>query len=346
MESNNGRLIIVGVVGVVLGLLLGLLLFWVLFPVEWTDANSYDLSPQAKAAYVTLVADSFSLDKDPERAARYTEFWTAEEKSQAMADAIAMAEAEARPDKAQSVKDLALVLGVDVSAEAAQVPDAPEPTPQPGLFERLRVPCLVFFGVLLILVLGWIGFRAAVRRRTEAAARVQPTVQPVSVSAPDEGWEGVGQPPLGHFFTTYELGEDTYDDSFSIETPMGEFLGECGVGISETIGTADPDKVTAFEVWLFDKSDIRTVTQVLMSEHAYQDDALRARLASKGDAVLAQPGAPFVIETTGLQVRVDVTELIYGEGDEETPAKSFFDKLTVELVAMTKPPASDDSTLI
>lgn len=346
MESNNTRLIIVGVVGVVLGLLLGMLLFWVLFPVEWTDANSYDLSPQAKAAYVNLVADSFSLNKDPERAARYLEFWTAEEKAQAMADAIAMAEAEARPDRAQSVEDLALVLGVDLSAAAAEVPAAPEPTAQPGLFERLRVPCLVFFGVLLILVLGWIGFRTAVRRRTEAAATAQPAVQPVAVPAPDEGWEGVGQPPLGHFFTTYELGEDTYDDSFSIETPMGEFLGECGVGISETIGTADPDKVTAFEVWLFDKSDIRTVTQVLMSEHAYQDDALRARLASKGDAVLAQPGAPFMIETTGLQVRVDVTELIYGEGDEEAPAKSFFDKLTVELVAMTKPPASDDSTLI
>jgi hypothetical protein len=127
---------------------------------------------------------------------------------------------------------------------------------------------------------------------------------------------------------------------------MGEFLGECGVGISETIGAGDPDKVTAFEVWLFDKSDIRTITQVLMSEHAYQDDALRARLASKGEAVLAQPGAPFMLETTGLQVRVDVTELIYGEGEEDAPAKSFFDKLTVELAAMTKPPASGDSTLL
>jgi hypothetical protein len=100
--------------------------------------------------------------------------------------------------------------------------------------------------------------------------------------------------------------------------------------------------VTAFEVWLFDKSDIRTVTKVLMSAHAYQNDALRARLASKGEAVLAQPGSPFMLETTGLQVRVDVTELIYGESD--VPPKSSFDKLTVELVAMARPAASADST--
>jgi hypothetical protein len=168
---------------------------------------------------------------------------------------------------------------------------------------------------------------------------VQPTVEPVRVAAPPaEEWEGEGQPPLGHWFTTYELGEDTYDESFSIETQMGEFLGECGVGISEMIGVGDPAKVTAFEVWLFDKSDIRTVTKVLMSEHAYQDEALRARLASKGEAVLVEPGSPFVLETTGLQVRVDVTELEYG--DDEMPAGSFFSKLTVELVATTKPAAS------
>jgi hypothetical protein len=147
---------------------------------------------------------------------------------------------------------------------------------------------------------------------------------------------------LGHFFTTYELGEDTYDESFSIETPMGEFLGECGVGISEIIGTGEPDKVTAFEVWLFDKSDIRTVTKVLMSEHSFHDDALRARLASKGEAVWAQPGSPFTLETSGLRVTVNVTELAYGEG--ELPPQSFFSRLTVELVAAAKPMETDAST--
>jgi hypothetical protein len=90
----------------------------------------------------------------------------------------------------------------------------------------------------------------------------------------------------------------------------------------------------AFEVWLFDKSDIRTVTKVLMSEHAYHDEVLRAKLAPKGEAVLAQPGAPLNLETSGLQVAVNVTEMDYGEGN--LPPNSFFARLVVELVAMAK----------
>jgi hypothetical protein len=338
MESNNRTNLIIGIVaGLVLGLLLGMLLFWVLFPVEWTDAHSYDLSPVGKAEYVALVADSFSLDKDATRAAQYLDYWEPAEKEQAVADAIAIYEAEGNTDKVLVVQDFAMAVGIPLPDETAALP---ETVPQTSFFERVRVPCLVFFGVLLVLVLGWIGYRVLTRQRAEAeAVPVQPSIQRVTVEAPPaEDWEGVGQPPLGHWFTTYELGEDTYDESFSIETQMGEFLGECGVGISEMIGVGDPAKVTAFEVWLFDKSDIRTVTKVLMSEHAYQDEALRARLASKGEAVLVEPGSPFVLETSGLQVRIDVTELVYG--DDEMPAGSFFSKLTVELVATTKPAGS------
>ena len=336
MESNNRTNLIIGiVVGLVLGLLLGMLLFWVLFPVEWTDAHSYDLSPVGKAEYVALVADSFSLDKDATGAAQYLDYWEPAEKEQAVADAIAIYEAEGNTDKVLVVQDFAMAVGIPLPDETAALP---ETVPQTSFFERIRVPCLVFFGVLLVLVVGWVGYRVLTKQRAEAEP-VQPFVQPVTVEAPPaEDWEGVGQPPLGHWFTTYELGEDTYDESFSIETQLGEFLGECGVGISEMIGVGDPAKVTAFEVWLFDKSDIRTVTKVLMSEHAYQDEALRARLASKGEAVLVEPGSPFVLETSGLQVRIDVTELVYG--DDEMPAGSFFSKLTVELVATTKPAGS------
>jgi hypothetical protein len=353
VSSNRTALIIAGVVGLVLGLLLGMLLFWGLFPVQWTDANPYDLAPQAKAEYVALVADSFGLNKDPAAAAKYFEVWTAEEKEEAFADAVALYEEQGDADKVKAVEDLAKVVVVslpeaEVSPPAAgETPEAgapvePEATPEPSLIQRLRVPCLVFFIVLLVLVLAWIGLRVALRRRATAKAP-EPALRPTVVGPPIDEWEGTGQPPLKHVFTTYELGEDTYDESASIETPMGEFLGEMGVGISETIGVGDPDKVTAFEVWLFDKSDIRTVTKVLMSEHAFNDEGLRTRLASKGAAVLAQPGSPFALETSSLQVRVNVTDLMYGEG--EAPPRSFFTKLTVELMAYTKPAASGEGTL-
>jgi hypothetical protein len=134
--------------------------------------------------------------------------------------------------------------------------------------------------------------------------------------------------------STYVLGDDLYDDSFSIEMASGEFLGECGSGISETIGVGDPKKVTATEVWLFDKNDIRTVTKVLMSEHAYNDQALRTKLAPKGEAVMLEPGGITILETQTLRLRVRVIDLQYGEGP--LPLHSFFERLTVELAAWPK----------
>lgn len=145
-------------------------------------------------------------------------------------------------------------------------------------------------------------------------------------------------PPVSQHMSTYILGDDLYDDSFSIETASreesGEFLGECGSGISETIGVGDPKKVAATEVWLFDKNDIRTVTKVLMSEHAFNDQALRTKLAPKGEAVLAEPNGVTWLETQTLRVRVRVIDLQYGEGP--LPSNSFFERLTVEIAAWRK----------
>jgi hypothetical protein len=138
--------------------------------------------------------------------------------------------------------------------------------------------------------------------------------------------------PIVQFMTTYLHGDDLYDDSFSIETSSGEFLGETGVGISETIGSgSDAKKVTAFEVWLFDKNDVRTVTNVLMSAHAYNDDALRAKLQTKGEAMLARPGDKLVLETATLRIQARVVDLAYGSGP--LPPDSFFERITIELAA-------------
>jgi len=134
--------------------------------------------------------------------------------------------------------------------------------------------------------------------------------------------------------TTYNLGDDLYDDSFSIDTPTGEFLGECGVGISETIGVGDPKKVTAFEVWLFDKNDIQTVTKVLMSEHAYNDPNLRQRLQSKGEPILVGVGTHVLLETATLQLQARVHDMSYGSG--ALPAGSYFERLTLDLQVFPK----------
>jgi len=140
--------------------------------------------------------------------------------------------------------------------------------------------------------------------------------------------------PVAHFMTNYVIGDDLYDDSFSIDAPNGAFLGECGVGISDTIGVGDPKKVTAFEVWLFDKNDIQTVTKVLMSSHAMNDAAIKQRLASKGEPVLLEPGQQLLLETATLQLEAKVVEMVYGQG--ALPSGSFVERLTLELSVWPK----------
>lgn len=155
----------------------------------------------------------------------------------------------------------------------------------------------------------------------------------ISRQAEKTDFEAIGQePPLVQFMTTYLHGDDLYDDSFSIESASGEFLGETGVGISETVDTvAEAKDVTALEVWLFDKNDIRTVTKVLMSDFAFNDETIRARLAPKGEAVLAQAGKKVLLQTATLRVQARIVDLSYAEGT--VPADSVIERVTIELAA-------------
>ena len=137
--------------------------------------------------------------------------------------------------------------------------------------------------------------------------------------------------PLATFRTTYNLGDDSYDDSFSIESATGDFLGECGVGIADVIGVDGARKISALEVWLFDKNDIQTVTKVLMSQHAFDDAEARTRLAAKGDPILVESGGVVELETESLEVEARVVDFVYGEG--VLPPRSFFERVTIELRA-------------
>jgi len=152
--------------------------------------------------------------------------------------------------------------------------------------------------------------------------------------------------PVASFMSAYVLGDDLYDDSFAIEPereegdtrPGRDFAGECGMGVSETIGVGDPKKVTAFEAWVFDQAEIQTLTYVLMSEHAYNDPALRAKLAPRGEPVMLQAGQTIWLETKTLKMQVRIIDLEYGEGS--LPPNSFFSKVTFAIAVWVKEGAS------
>lgn len=142
-------------------------------------------------------------------------------------------------------------------------------------------------------------------------------------------------PPVVQFISTYLAGDNYYDDSFAIELEDMTFLGECGSGISDTIGVGEPKKVSATEVWLFDKNDISTITYVLMSEHAYHDEAIRAKLAPRGEPVLAHEGSVTKLETQTLRAEIRIKSLEYGNTGP-LPPNSYFDRLTVEIAVWQK----------
>lgn len=143
-------------------------------------------------------------------------------------------------------------------------------------------------------------------------------------------------PPVVQFMSTYLNGDNYYDDSFAIELDdeMKTFLGECGAGISESVTIDGNKKVLATEVWLFDKNDISTITKVLVSEAAYNDQDVRAKLAPRGDLIVANEGARIILETQTLKMQATVVSLKY-DTEAEQP-NHVYDKVTVELAVWQK----------
>jgi hypothetical protein len=328
------NLIIATVVGLVVGCLFGwMVMGWLVMPVEW------ELTPAEKEQYILMVADSYSLNANVELARARLADLDNEEISEIIARLAAT-----HPQEKQNLLNLgqALALGVtEVTPQPAAVATTPPTTVKltSSLSRTLPLVCGVLLALLLFIALSALLITRLRGRREEAKAPAPPAWQAPAGAEAMPPLVSTGAPPLGHFVTTFNLGHDTYDESFSIETPMGEFLGECGVGISETLGDGEPARVTAFEVWLFDKSDIRTITKVLMSQHAYNDDALRAKLVPKGDPVLAELGKSMVLETTSLRVNARVVDMEYDGG--AVPPQSHFTKLTMELMAVPIEPGEE-----
>ena len=137
--------------------------------------------------------------------------------------------------------------------------------------------------------------------------------------------------------TVYEFGDDLYDETFSIETTEGKFLGETGTGISKIIGTDYPRKVVAVDAWVFDKNDIRTPTKVWMTEDAFRNPAIRAELAPKGEAVEIKPGQMITIETQTLTVEYKIIDFLYAKDPTGSVIHpQYFEWLSIDITVWPK----------
>ena len=316
----------VGISSFIVGLLIGLVVLgWWLWPVQWTDAGPSDLRPEYQETYLRMAIDSYTLNQDAAIAQQRIA-----EVGENSAEILANIAADPGTQNTDSIQAFMLFSGTEPVEEAGEVEATPVPEEETSL-ARTWLPwlCLITFLLAGALVLVFFFRNRAFSFSLPSTRKEAPpeAEYPEYTATQDE-------PPLAQFMTTYQTGNDLFDDSFSIDSPAGEFLGECGVGISETIGVGEPKKVTAFEVWLFDKNDIQTVTTVLMSKNAFEDDATRQRLSAKGEPVQAEPSRELILETATLRLEARVVDMSYGSGG--LPPESFFDRITLELVAWPK----------
>lgn len=318
---SNPRALVALVVAIVLGFILGFVIAW---NIPATDLPPALLHPGYRDFYLAFVADQYARTGNFDLAQTQLGVDDRWSSKQVAADLRKLAAAPGRADKAQ-LESLASKL------EQTVVSTTPTRGPNLLLIALLALSLVALIAIGVVVV--WPRVRGEPSLDKPQAAAVRSAQASKSVE-PTATWDGTSEKPLAQFVTAYEIGDDRYDTSFSIETAAGDFMGECGVGISETIGVGEPSKVTAFEVWLFDKNDIRTVTKVLMSEYAYGDQALRTKLAPKGEPELARPDAAIELETATLKVRARVVDMEYGTGELEP--RSFFGKLNLELAVWPK----------
>jgi hypothetical protein len=350
-------------VGIVLGFIVGMFFGWIVLgwwvlPVTWTDASTKELRSDLRIDYLKMSVDSYVKNQNSTLAMQR---WT--ELGDKAPDALKALQADTSVNQTE-LELFSRAVGSSTKAgpqgEATKKPADGKSTPAAGkptdaldaMLAATPTPAssggdnqplginlvylLIVFCVLTLVIGAVLIFMIFIRPRM-GASKVEKATEKVPLHDAEPGFDYSASDqgePIAQFMTTYTLGDDLYDDSFSIDSPNGEFLGECGVGVSDTIGVGDPKKVSAFEVWLFDKNDIQTVTKVLMSEHAFNDPEINQKLTAKGEPVQVVPGKHIILETATLQMEARIVDTNYGQG--ALPQNSFFERMTLELAVWPK----------
>lgn len=319
---KNNRVVLI--LGVVLGLILGLIFAWGVWPVQYTNATPEVLRTDLQEDYLRTTIDSYSINKGSPAIQNITlDRWNALGKEAGPT----LGRVQANPSylNPAAIQDFRLF----IESKKGSINTNPAASDSSGGMTSLVLYASLGVIALVALAAGGIYLFRLLRKNTGPVTAVMQAAE-VNKKAERTNFEEMGlAPPITQTMTTYVMGDDLYDESFSIDTASGEFLGEYGVGVSETIGVGEPKKVAALEIWLFDKNDIKTATKVLMSEYAYNDPNIRARLEPKGELIVVKPQEQVLLETETLQLLATVVDMEYGMG--AMPQKSHFERITLEL---------------
>ena len=327
MDTLLGKLknpLLAALVAVIFGFAFGLIWGWVIDPVDFIDAAPEVLNADYQREYLRMTIDSFSINSDTALAMQR---W----KNLGPSAQARLAEIEAAPGAQDKATVDAFGQLMNVTSTETEAPA----TPEAETSSTLRY-LFIFIGLIAVGAVGFFAYRIlrpSISKGSEetpaqkAAALNQNTEQ---TDYSEKGWA----PPITQTMTSYVAGDKLYNESFSIQSQAGNFLGEYGIEISHRIDVGTSQEVAALEVWLFDTQDKETATKVLLSEHAYNDPDIHQRLQPKGELVVVSPDKQIMLETRTLQLLVKVADLEYGT--EAPPPRGYFAKAALELAVWPK----------
>ncbi len=170
-------------------------------------------------------------------------------------------------------------------------------------------------------------------REAEPASTQTAPEEPARPAAPSLRLVQVFSPA----FVSQTVGEEGYDEAFTIYGEGEENLGECGVGEVETLH-GQPGKPIVMELWLFDKEDPETYQAYILSPWAHRQPDIRQKYEDQGPVLVGQHGSVIRLNARSLYLEAEIKDVAFaqsGEGDE------VFSKLALEMKVYRRitPPA-------
>ena len=142
---------------------------------------------------------------------------------------------------------------------------------------------------------------------------------------------------VGQFEANYAFGIQTYDESFTINAADGELLGACGMGINESVdrAAANSDQVRLLDIWLYDRSAVRSVSQPLVSpgfDVSGLDDFADGSGSDSSPPLVVGPGLTCTLQSDHIVLECTIKSATFLDGEQApVPFRSVSASLAIYL---------------
>jgi len=139
-----------------------------------------------------------------------------------------------------------------------------------------------------------------------------------------------GEPPpvfhsssqqVGQFEANYAFGIQTYDESFTINAADGELLGACGMGINESVdrAAATSGQVRLLDIWLYDRTAVRSVSQPLVSpgfDVSGLDEFVEGNGSTSSVPLEVRPGLTCTLQSDHIVLECTIRSVTFMDGEQ------------------------------